>query len=265
MNTSILPRVPRCALVAVALLCLHCSGEDSSPEGTDRPPPALPEPGDAAAHDGAEEGSSLDVDAGAASSSTSADVESPEAGPEAFLLRKRVFVTSRQYEGNLVAAGGGADGLESADRLCTSAAQSVGIYATWKAFLSGRVGGTIFTPRSRFTFRGPWYAMDRGTLAFRSLSGLQQSPVTLATIQTTESGSPVARDPLVEWVWTGTERGWFRGNNCAADDGGDSWRSSSRSVRGTAGNLVDSKTWSTTGAFYDPSCDARARLYCFEQ
>ena len=78
---------------------------------------------------------------------------------------KRVFVTSSFYNGNFVGLTGLATGLDAADKLCSDAAVSLG--GTWTAFVSGQNAASLATNAiDRLTGTGPWYLVDRATLAF---------------------------------------------------------------------------------------------------
>ncbi len=81
---------------------------------------------------------------------------------------KRIFVTSTLYSGNL-------GGLSGADAKCLTAAQSVNLPGTWKAWLSSSTINAI----DRIAEVGPWYfvgvdpalATDRRE---RTRSGIEQ-------------------------------------------------------------------------------------------
>lgn len=158
---------------------------------------------------------------------------------------KRVFVTSATYPADLKSRGGGATGLEGADKLCNDAAKAAKLGGTWRAWLST---STTDAP-SRMADVAPWYRLD-GVLAFAKKDHLSLNP--LVAINLTEHKTPLGST----WSWTGTDKGLGTKSNCA------SWTSSSAYQRGTVGIVKYFDSWSNA---FDDTCDAQHHLYCFEQ
>jgi hypothetical protein len=156
--------------------------------------------------------------------------------------RKRVFVTSAQYAGNL-------GGLAGADALCTNAAVAANKGGTWKAFLSSTTEDAI----SRIADVGPWYQeLSNGSFVktFNNKANLRTSPLT--TLYVDEQGGGFSSSPATYWSGT-LQTGLKATETCA------SWTSSTspqRGVRGTAGS------WFNVGVL---PCDSTESLVCFEQ
>ncbi len=186
---------------------------------------------------------------------------SADASPDASTT-KRVFVTSLAYSGNLKAAGNGSDGLDGADRLCTTHAMAASLGGTWKAWLSGVNTPLTNDAIDRITGSGPWFRTD-GMLAFENRAGLMVSPKT--SLQRDERGQVI---DLPLDVWTGTDVGGRRSNSLCTDLSGPigtqiAWANASSNTSGDYGDAV-----STTGRWTDSGttqCSTPRRIYCFEQ
>lgn len=156
--------------------------------------------------------------------------------------RKRVFITSVSYPGNL-------GGLAGADALCTNAALAATKGGTWKAFLSSSTEDAL----ARIADVGPWYQeLADGTLVktFNNKANLTTAP--LATLYVNEQGGGFQSSP--DTYWSGTlQTGVKAFETCAG------WTSSSSSLRGRRGSAG---TWAGQGA---PTCDTSEPLVCLEQ
>lgn len=166
--------------------------------------------------------------------------------------KKRVFVTSASYDGNLLAAGGGASGLDGADRLCQSAAAGALLGGIWRAFVSDSSTDAI----DRISDVGPWYlaGTDGGTKIFNNRANLASTP--LSAINRDENGGTVNSFSNVE-VWTGTNAG---GRAASAHCNG--WTSALGSQSGMAGDFDTLGAWTQSSSV---DCDFTLRLYCIEQ
>ena len=165
--------------------------------------------------------------------------------------RKRVFVTSTAYPGNLASAGQAADGLTGADNLCNLAAQASLKGGTWKAWLSSQSVSAL----TRLQDVGPWYQeLADGTVVktFNNKANLSTAP--LASVTADENGGQVYDAD----VWTGTAPGGqASGSTCSG------FSTTSSSYSGTVGS-----TGYAGGAWTQSSsrgCYQSARLICFEQ
>ncbi|MCC6333053.1 MAG: hypothetical protein IT380_03580 [Myxococcales bacterium] len=163
--------------------------------------------------------------------------------------RKRVFITSTAYSGNLAAAGQAGTGQAGADALCNLAAQASLKGGTWKAWLSTGSSSAL----SRIQDVGPWsQEAPAGVLerTFNNKANLSTAP--LMALVRDENGGQV-------WgvrYWTGTAPGGTpSANTCTGF--------ASTSGYGTQGESgVTTSDW--TDATY-ASCASSARLLCFEQ
>ena len=156
--------------------------------------------------------------------------------------RKRVFVTSVAYTGNL-------GGLAGADGLCTNAAMAANKGGTWKAFLSSPTEDAI----TRMADVGPWHQELRdGSLVktFNNKANLTAAPLT--TLYVDEQGGGSSFSPPL--YWSGTLQTGLRSRSTC---GG--WTLSSRTEGGTRGSAG---LWSGASA---PSCDSMESIVCFEQ
>jgi hypothetical protein len=89
---------------------------------------------------------------------------------DSLFKKKKVFVTSTKYTGDLKTLGGGATGLEGADNLCKLAAEGAGIGGEWRAWLAT----DSVSAYDRFKDGGPWHLVD-GTLIFNNTKHMRTS------------------------------------------------------------------------------------------
>lgn len=177
--------------------------------------------------------------------------------------RYRVFVTKTRYFGDLKTAGGGADGLEGADNLCTKAATEANLGGTWKAWVST----TAKNAGERIVDRSPWYLVDKTTLVFQDFAGLQSPPLHRIDQNETGSTSLTGTGPLTNRVWTGTTNGGVLapGKNC--NDWSD--QSQGKATAGTYVETTGAANWTRYAMQPDESCNADGGkpwpIYCFEQ
>ena len=124
-----------------------------------------------------------------------------DAGPP----KKRVFISSAKYAGDLKTAGSGSTGLDGADKLCTSLATAASLGGAWKAFLDTH----NVAAATRMADVGPWFIVDatgKGkTEVFASKATLDTTEV---VPNVTEIGSTLAGG---ENFWTGSTEVY---NNC---------------------------------------------------
>lgn len=176
----------------------------------------------------------------------------PDAGPISGV--KRMFVTSGRYDGNFKTLGAGSDGLDGADRLCTTVAQGAGISGSYKAWLSSSTNDAI----DRIADVGPWYQVTfDGTQikTFNNKANLTGTP--MVTIEYTERGDSV----LNGCVWTGTVTGGRKSLDTCS-----SFSDSSYSAHGKVGRASTTDwTDSTCVSASSDSCSNKYHLYCFEQ
>ncbi|HVH47835.1 MAG TPA: hypothetical protein VM925_36120 [Labilithrix sp.] len=155
--------------------------------------------------------------------------------------RRRVFVTSMSWSGNL-------GGLPGADNHCNTLAGTASLDGDWVAWVSGKDVGAL----DRLTSEGPWYLVDGKTLAVRSRADLQNDSLA-HPIDISENGVSVANDV----VWTGTRAGKYDLSNC------NGWTSSSSTQGGMSGSTGSATaTWT---ANIPDGCGVSNRLYCFEK
>jgi hypothetical protein len=184
------------------------------------------------------------------------DVDAGDAAPDPG--RKRVFVTSTTYLGDLVVQVRAASGPAAADTLCTKAAEAATLGGhAWKAYLSDDSVDAI----DRIQDVSPWYSVDRRTLHFANKAALSTQPRT--SVEQTEYGQiPSTMDPNV--VWTGTSSSGRRSTGAKANCA--NWTSREFDVAyedyGTAGVDYNVNQWQESDAL---ECNRDARLYCFEQ
>jgi hypothetical protein len=159
----------------------------------------------------------------------------------------RVFVTSTRHEGNL-------GGITGADAICAARADAANLQGTFLAWLSD----DLSSPSTRFS-RAPFpYLLLDGTLVAANWNDLTGHGIQ-HHIDVNELGG--LADGLGT-VWTrtlgdGTPASFPLGPDCAG------WTSSSSNAFGTNGQHLGSlELWSFFGA---SSCNARLRLYCFQQ
>lgn len=154
---------------------------------------------------------------------------------------KRVFVTSEKTTGDM-------NGLMKGDQMCMAAAASETLGGTWVAWLSIQNGPNAI---SRISHNGPWYLVDKSTMAVASRTQLNSNGITHA-IDKDETGATVAN----ESVWTGTRGGNFFNNDC------NGWNVSTPITGGTTGRTNTNGTgWTAQTAV---ACASQLRIYCFE-
>lgn len=175
---------------------------------------------------------------------------------------KRIFMTSRGFTGNLVAAAkglgtyDGGDGLLAADSLCGLEAPDSG--TKWTAWVSVEGIGAF----SRFRDRGPRVGVN-GQPVLPALGKEPTSAIPDVNGKLHPEVDGNGRDG--SFVWTGTfsdgSPGTFNGTR--ADCKG--WVLSTGSdFRGTAGNpgALEGGHWSAV--FYGQFCELSGHLYCLE-
>jgi hypothetical protein len=159
----------------------------------------------------------------------------------------RVFVTSTRHEGNL-------GGIAGADAVCAARAGAAGLRGTFRAWLSDDTS----SPATRFVHAPFAYVLLDGTELAASWSDLVGGGLS-HHINVTELGTTA--DGLGT-VWTrtlpnGDAASFPLGPDCRG------WTEGSPNQFGTNGQHQGSLSlWSFLGA---SSCNARLRLYCFQQ
>jgi hypothetical protein len=255
-----------------AVLCLIAACADSATEtpstladaGTDATTKPLPSTKPSPANGDDDDDTTGDDDDAATPNDAGKDATPKDSGPPP-PHRYRVFVTKTRYFGDLRTAGGGADGLEGADNLCTKAATdaNLGGGTTWKAWVST----TVKNAGERIVDRSPWYLVDKTTVAFQDFTGLTSPPLHRIDQNETGSTSLTGSGPLSNRVWTGTTNAGVLtpGNNC------NDWTDQSQG-KGTAGTYVESSgaaNWTRYALQPTESCNADGGkpwpIYCFEQ
>ncbi len=201
--------------------------------------------------------SSTSTDSGVAtesdSGSTIADAGATDSavGDSSVASRKRVFVTSSTYTGDLKTAGAGTDGFDGANKLCNSVAANASLGGTWKAWLSS----SLYSPPTaadRLGGTGPWYLVDRKTLVFAGKSSMISPPANPIDID--ENGDVVIKGS----VWTGTSSNGTAAlaQSCAA------WvNTGATALAGSTANVAE---WTAASATASADCTNKYRLYCFE-
>lgn len=162
---------------------------------------------------------------------------------------KRLFVTSRKYQGSLTLAGNAATGLEGGDNLCQYHADEAGLGGKWVAWLSTSSVDAI----DRIPDVGPWYFVDQCTEVFASKAAISiEGPK--VEIRADEHGAQQIRS-----AWTGTDRYGKRDYWHCSD-----WATNSSFKLGIAAVHYVSlpNTW-TEGSTHD--CDFTNALICFEK
>jgi hypothetical protein len=162
--------------------------------------------------------------------------------------RKRVFVTSELYDGNLKAAGNSTTtGLAGADKLCQGRATAAGLGGNWIAWLSDSNTNAF----DRIADVGPWYLLN-GTLVFANKAALKGNPLTRINVDETRAVNNIL------FPWTGTNAdGTKTTANC------NNWTVNNASVAGEVGSTNSTTSaWTAAAA---PACFIFYNLYCFEQ
>ncbi|MFT3772526.1 MAG: hypothetical protein QM820_44600 [Minicystis sp.] len=180
----------------------------------------------------------------------------PDAGaPDSGHAGKLVFVTDGRYIGDLRTEGGATSGPEGGDAICQTEAMAAHLGGVYKAWLSTSTEDA----RDRIAPVGPWQRVD-GVIVFPG-HAVVGSP--LYYLQVTASGDTLYASTYPE-VWTGTTvDGVYAPDHAACGD----WASGSSGQKGNYGIVVsDNSDWTDYGLFDETlPCNARARLYCFEQ
>jgi len=159
----------------------------------------------------------------------------------------RVFVTSTRHEGNL-------GGIAGADAICAARAAEAGLSGRFLAWISDDES----SPSTRFSQAPFPYVLLDGTVIAASWAALASQPPR-HHINVTELG--IEAEGL-STVWTrtlgdGTAAGFGLGPDCGG------WTRPDPGAYGTNGQHQGTLgLWSFFGA---SSCNARLRLYCFEQ
>ena len=164
-------------------------------------------------------------------------------------VRKRVFVTSTTYDGNL-------GGFAGADAKCQARADAASLGGTWKAILSIGTVNSPITSRAKGRIGNDWDILTdiHGTPVESSNDLWDQSGVQLnSALEFDEFGN--FRNTK---VWTGTERdGNSSGVTC------NDWTSNSSAVSGIYGEsrLPNNGWWIERS---NDTCENTYSLYCVE-
>lgn len=174
-----------------------------------------------------------------------ADTSQPAAPP----AKKRAFVTSQAYDGDLKSkVPSAASGVEAGDALCQIAADAALLNGRFKAFLAS--GGAPAT--DRLAEVGPWFLVDKGGAEqrlFNNKANMATQP--LVAFSNDERGEAVGS----EWAWTGAS-----GLDC------EGWTKSPGGYEGMAGfALSKDSSWRGNSTGIGTPCNRAYRLYCFEQ
>jgi hypothetical protein len=235
-----------CAAVLACALTIACG---RSPAGrSSESDPVQPDPSTSTSS-----GGSSEADEGPApakkktpSAGSGAD-ESVGAGP-----RKRIFVTSMAYAGNLGGSGG-------ADALCQAVADAAVLSGTFVAFVPSDTADAIDRVGD-----GPWYSADRSTLLF---TGKAKGSHPL------DGGGPAAPIALDENLqpftyatyWTGSQQdgtrsAWSCGSFSLADP-------NSAGDYGAAGASISAQdgSWIRYRPGFPAGCEEAHHVLCFEK
>jgi hypothetical protein len=249
------------AALGLGLLPASCEDNDkpqalvmpNMPSGGTGGGGAVPEPPEGGTGPGPAQG-------GAASAG---DAGAPPVAPidPATPANKRVFVTSTSYHGDLQSQGGGADGLDGADRLCGESAATAGLGGTWLAWVSTSEADAL----SRLPVGVRWTLIDGSTEVFPSRGAISMGPS--HAIDTDEQGATVsASGAAFPTVWTNTDRfgrNSVEGQNDACDD----W--AGQTGVAAVGAIFDPALGGALGLSWTDTrqpraCGSEHRLYCFE-
>ena len=182
--------------------------------------------------------------------------------PAGCKIKRRVFVTSKKFDGKL-------GGLAGADAKCQAAADGAKLGGQWKAWLS-----TNQSPAYRFNKSSVGYQRIDGKSVAATWQGLVDGNIDVP-IKLDENGKTVTGDKngiycKGGWparVWTNTrQNGLYQvsSNHYSYNCRYWTYTSSSTGHRGFIGDaLRTNKGWTETGC-REP-CKLTARLYCFEQ
>jgi len=176
------------------------------------------------------------------------------------LVAKRVFITAASFNGDLEAQGGGAGGIDGADRLCMAAAAAASADGEWVAWVSSK----DIDAGSRLAADGRWTLLDGATEVFPSKAAIQLGPK--HAIDMTEAGDTLAfgGGGMVK-VWTNTDK---FGNNVTdgQNDACEDW--TGQTGVAAVGTLFDPElggpglSWTDTKL--PQACGDEYHLYCFE-
>ncbi|HYD47231.1 MAG TPA: hypothetical protein VEB21_02725, partial [Terriglobales bacterium] len=161
---------------------------------------------------------------------------------------KVVFVTSDEYDGEMVG------GLAGADALCQELAGDALLSGTFKAWLSDSTGNTA----SRISKAIVPYTLVDGTVVANNWTDLTDGTLAHA-IDQDESGFDL--DPLFDnlQVWSATSPS----GQLTGDGDCDNWTTADDFEDGAIGDASASDSEWTDSDF--TSCDDSARLYCIQQ
>ncbi len=191
--------------------------------------------------DGTERGAGTDDTPSSQSPGTATSPNDPAAPSVA---RKRAFVTSTTFTGDLRADVGGATGVDAADIICQTAADGVLLGGKWRAFVDD---GTL-RAHERITDVGPWYDVrpegETPAKLFNNRANLLSAP--LSKLNRDERGKSTYGS-----AWTGSGEG----KSCGA------WTSTS--TYGVVGRVGGEADWRATSS--SDYCSDRNHIYCFEQ
>ncbi len=160
--------------------------------------------------------------------------------------KKRIFVTSTLYAGNL-------GGLAGADTKCQTVADSANLGAHFVAWASDIGTDAI----DRIADVGPWFGSDQATLLFTGKTS-GTNPLTSDPI------SGVTRDEAGHvlhpntFYWTGTKSGGMATNTDCSQ-----WTVGTGSATGNGGETGSVPLWSFTGG--NAACNTPGALLCIEQ
>jgi hypothetical protein len=173
----------------------------------------------------------------------------PDSGvPDAGVKRKRAFVTSKSWKGNL--KGTAASGVLGADAKCQSAAAKLG--GTWKAYVSTETESAV----DRIQDVGPWEEKRAdGSWAVviadkATLSNVQAN----VTVGVDETWAPLTG---AKTIWTGNLPNGARESGATCK----SWESDQQGDSGEVGT-AEGNSWQHGGA---DACSNSHRLLCLEQ
>jgi len=157
--------------------------------------------------------------------------------------RKKVFVTSTSWNGNL-------GGVSGANAKCQAAANSAGLSGTYKAWIST----SSSSPSSSFAKSSNGYEDTKGNKIADSWSDLTDGSID-RKINYTEGGSTFTKG-----VWTGTTK---NGTLESSTRTCSNWTTNSSSKKGRRGySNYSSSAWTD---YYTSTCNGTRSLYCFQQ
>lgn len=238
-------RVRSAALVFLGLLVACAKGTEreddlGGDEVADEPPRAIGSDSDDPTGSSNRDGGSVPIVGDSAKDGGATDASPPSVPPlNPPSGKKRAFVTSTKYVGNL---GGGVAG---ADGKCTKSATVAMLGGTWKAWISD----SAHDAEDRIAPVGPWYTVDGKTKMYDDVFDLITAPLANDASWLDELGNHM-NEQLA--VWTGTKHGKRTYSNC------DDWSSQS-SGSATAQYLA------TDDFLSNWSCSEDLRLLCIEQ